>query len=189
MTDALISILVAYFLCSISSSHIVGLFFGNGDIKNERDGRVSAATVYDKMGKFPFLLAVCMDIGLAALAVSIARMLNGSINVMMLAGFAAVCGHNWSIWLKFKGGQGATTIAGVLLVVVPWQFFYALVVGAILYMLTRRSNMSTAVTLLCTSAFIIVQIGFGVLSAFPLLLFTLMLLKRYQAFREPKAAG
>jgi glycerol-3-phosphate acyltransferase PlsY len=128
-----VSIILAYLLGSVSSGSVIGLLFGSVDLRKERDGRISAAALYTRAGTLPFLLTVVMDIGLAALAVSVARILTGSENTMMLAGLAAVCGHNWSVWLKFKGGLGAAAIAGVLITIAPLEFFYALLAAGVVF--------------------------------------------------------
>jgi acyl phosphate:glycerol-3-phosphate acyltransferase len=186
---ALTCIFLAYLLGSISSSSLVGFLFGNIDMRKELDGRISASTIYRKLGIPAFALTVILDMGLAALAVIIAKMLTDSINVMMLAGLATVLGHNWSIWLKFRGGLGATAIAGVLFAMVFWQFLYALIIAGIVLLITRRSGLSTAVGLMGTCGFLLMQKGVGMLAMYPLMLFTLMLLKRYQLSRETNLAG
>jgi acyl phosphate:glycerol-3-phosphate acyltransferase len=189
MLLAIISVVMAYFIGSISASWLVGFLIGNIDMRKEPDGRVSASALYTKLGHLPFLLTVILDIGLAALSVIIANILTGSANVMMLSGIVTVAGHNWSIWLKFKGGLGATAIAGVLFVLVPLQFSYALLVAAVVLFFTHRPGLSTAVGIMATSGFVLIQKGAGILALYPFLLFTLMLLKRFQAFREIKQAG
>jgi glycerol-3-phosphate acyltransferase PlsY len=111
MLLALASIILAYLIGSVSSACIVAYLFGRIDIRSEPDGRVSAAEVHHRLGKFPFALTVLGDVLLPLAAVYLAGVLTGSINVMMMAGFAAVVGHNWSVMIKFKGGLGATAIA------------------------------------------------------------------------------
>jgi len=186
---AIVSVVMAYFIGSISASWVVGFLLGNIDMRKEPDGRVSAAALYSKLGHLPFLLTVILDMGLAALSVILANILTGSDNVMMLSGIATVAGHNWSIWLKLKGGLGATAIAGVLFVIVPLQFFYALLLAAIVFFFVHRPGLSTAIGIMATSGFLLMQKGAGILALYPILLFTIMLLKRFQAFREIKQEG
>lgn len=107
---SLLSIPLAYLLGSISSTYIVGRLVGNVDMRTEDDGRISAAAMYRRFGLIPFLVVVIMDMGMAALAVIIAKMLTESLEIVLVAGFATVVGHNWSVFLRFKGGLGATAI-------------------------------------------------------------------------------
>ena len=102
---------------------------------------------------------------------------------MMLAGVAALCGHNWSIFLKFKGGLGATAILGILIVLVTWQLFVGLAIGAVVILVTHRPGLSTAFVLSGISLTLILQKGFGLLTIYPMILFIIMLLKRYQVRR------
>jgi acyl phosphate:glycerol-3-phosphate acyltransferase len=111
---SLLSIPIAYVLGSVSSAYIVARSTGKIDIRDESDGHVSAAAVYRRVGRWPFLLTVAMDIGKAALAVLIAQWFGAAAEIVMLAGVVAIAGHQWSPFLNFRGGLGATTIGGVL---------------------------------------------------------------------------
>jgi len=188
---ALTSILLAYLIGSIPSACIISYVFARVDMRSEPDGRVSASEVHRKLGMFPFMVTAFLDIVLAGSAVLLARSLTGSTNVMMMAGFAAVVGHNWSVLIKFKGGQGATAIAGVLFVLLPWQMIYILVIAALVMLLSHKAGLSTIIALGTSpiTNMIWTQNGFSALVFFPVLLLCLMLLKKYQVARETSIAG
>jgi glycerol-3-phosphate acyltransferase PlsY len=99
---------------------------------------------------------------------------------MMISGMAAVIGHNWSLFLKFKGGLGATAICGVLGTLSLQQLFLGLGVGAVILLITLRPGMSTAFCLVATSAAVFIQNGFGSMVLVPLGLLALMIIKRTQ---------
>jgi glycerol-3-phosphate acyltransferase PlsY len=108
--------------------------------------------------------------------------------VVLIAGFAAVVGHNWSVFLKFKGGLGATTIYGVLVCLVWWQFLAVAAAAFILFLLIiRKSGLSTAVLIIGLSIVLLVQYLFQntplILVIYPLVLILLMVLKRFQVSR------
>ena len=69
-----------------------------------------------------------MDIALAATAVILARAFTHSSSIGMLSGLAAMAGHNWSIFLKFKGGKGIATGLGVFLALAPLSAILSLLV-------------------------------------------------------------
>jgi acyl phosphate:glycerol-3-phosphate acyltransferase len=177
----LASILIGYGLGSVSSASVIAWIIAKVDMSKEQDGRISASEVYHKLGMAPFFLVVLFDAIFALGAVIIGGSLSEwNLNVMMIAGIAALCGHNWSIFLKFRGGLGATAILGVLIVLVTWQLFVGLAIGALVMLITRKPGLSTAFVLCGISASLIIQKGFGFLSIYPMLLFLIMLLKRYQ---------
>jgi glycerol-3-phosphate acyltransferase PlsY len=186
---ALTSLVLAYLIGSISSACIIAYLFGRVDMRSEPDGRISAAEVYRKLGKLPFALTVLLDILLAGSAVLLARSLTGSNYVMMIAGFAAVIGHNWSLLIKFKGGQGATAIGGVLFVLIPWTMVYILGIAALIMLLSHRSGLSSIIALVTSPIIIWAQNGFSALVFFPILLLCLMLLKKYHIARETRIPG
>ncbi len=176
-------IAIAYVIGAISSSYVIGRLTGAVDIRNEPDGRVSAAAIYRKAGPLAFALVVIMDIGLAVSAVMIAKILTGSVVIMMLSGLAAVVGHNWSPFLRLKGGLGATTICGVIGAVAWEPLLYGLGVAGIVMVATFKPGFSTAVGILTMSGVLFVQQGFIFVGFLPLALLGLMLLKRYQLNR------
>jgi len=188
MWMAVACILIAYLIGSISSAYIISRLFGYPDILAERDGRISAATVFRKAGFFPFILVVVMDISLAVSAVTVARILTGSRDMMMLAGLAAVAGHNWSLFLRFRGGLGATAICGALGAVVYPQLVWGLGAAGLIFLLTLRPGISTIGGIITTSAALLIQSGFGFIALFPLALMGLMLGKRAQVLRSARVA-
>ncbi len=111
---SLICIPIALLLGAIPSSFIVAMLAAKIDIRDEPDGKISAAAVYRRVGLLPFITAVIMDIGKGALSVLIAQWLNAGPLLVMLAGVIAVISHQWSIFLRFQGGRGATVMGGVL---------------------------------------------------------------------------
>jgi acyl phosphate:glycerol-3-phosphate acyltransferase len=178
---AFLSIPAAYLIGSISSSSIVGKFSSSFNPRSADDGRISAAAVYKNIGRLAFLITAAMDVGLAAATIIIARILNASMEVQVGTGVAAMLGHNWSIFLKFKGGLGATAIAGVLIMLVPLPFICGLVVAVILYATTRRAGLSTICAMIVTSSILFIQQEPPYLAAYPITLWIIMVLKRWQA--------
>jgi glycerol-3-phosphate acyltransferase PlsY len=180
----IISVVLGYLLGSTPSAYIVGRLIGKIDLRSLPDGRISASAVNKKFGVLPFLLVVVMDVGKGALAVVFAGLLADSLIITLLAGFAAVLGHNWSVFLKFKGGLGATVIYGVLVAIVWWQMLISAAVGGILYFTIRKSGLSTGILIAVITTILLVQYLLGrgplILVPYPLVLILLMLAKRFQ---------
>ena len=145
---SLISIPIAFLLGSMPSAFLVAKFNGKIDIRDESDGRISAAAVYRRVGLLSFLLAVVMDIGKAALSVLIAQWLGADTVIVMLAGVIAIASHQWSMFLKFQGGLGSTTMGGVLVCVATVPTVIGAMVASILVYKTKRSTLSFIVGIL-----------------------------------------
>ena len=150
--SSLICIPIARLLGSIPSAYIVAKFNGKVDIRDEPDGKISAAAVYRRVGLLPFIMVVVMDIGKAALAVLIAQWLKAAPPGVMLAGVIAVAGHQWSMFLRFQGGRGATVIAGVLVAVCTIPMLIGAAIAGVLAWKTKNSTYSFAVGLLMITA-------------------------------------
>jgi glycerol-3-phosphate acyltransferase PlsY len=182
-----IAVVLGYLLGSIPAAYIIGRLMGKIDVRQEVDGRISASAVHKRLGVVPFVLVVVMDVGEGVLAVLIAQLLTDSLIVVLITGFVAVAGHNWSVFLKFKGGLGATTIWGVLVCLVWWQFLAVAAVVFILFLIIRKSGLSTAILIIALSIVLLAQNLFQnaplILAPYPLILILLMVLKRFQISR------
>ncbi len=192
-----IAVVLGYLIGSIPSAYIIGRLIGKIDLRQEGDGRISAAAVHEKLGVVPFLLVVIMDVGAGVLAVMIAKLLTGSpVDVftdsqlaVLVAGFAAVAGHNWPVFLKFKGGLGATTTFGVLVSLVWWQFLAVAAAIFILHLIMKRkkSTLMTAILIVVLSIVLLLQGLFQnkplILAIYPAILILLMILKGIQIGR------
>jgi glycerol-3-phosphate acyltransferase PlsY len=130
---ALVSIPVAsYLLGSIPFGLLLGKLFGASDVRKEGSGNIGATNVARVAGPIAGILTLLLDAGKGALAVVLAaRFSNESALWMMIAGLCALLGHCFPIWLRFRGGKGVATAAGVFLVLCPPAFLGA----AILFVL------------------------------------------------------
>ena len=186
MLNEVIAVALGYLIGSIPSAYIVGRLVGKIDIRQEGDGRISAAAVHRKLGVVPFVSVVIMDVGAGVLAVLFAQMLTESLIAVLIAGFAAVVGHDWSVFLKFRGGLGATTIYGVLVTLVWWQFLAVAAVAFSIFLIRKRkgSGLATGILIVLLSVVLLLQSLFQdaplILAIYPFILIMLMLLKRFQ---------
>ncbi len=162
---------MALLLGAIPSAYIVAKLNGKVDIRDEPDGKISAAAVYRRVGLLSFSMVVAMDIGKAALAVLIAQWLKASPQWVMLAGAVAVAGHQWSMFLRFQGGRGATVIAGVLVAVCTIPTLIGAAIAGVLAWKTKNSTYSFAVGMIMISAVLFTMQWSGV-TAPPVLIAT-----------------
>lgn len=145
ITLALLAIAIAYLLGSIPSAYIVGRWLKGLDIREAGDGRLGAAATYRRVGIAGSIIVGIIDVGKGVAAVLIAQRLGLPLPVVLMAGLAVVVGHNWSIFLQFKGGKGALATCGVLASLMLWQLLAAIAVGSIALIITRKTGKSTGV--------------------------------------------
>ena len=106
-------LLLAYFLGSIPFGLIITRLAGIGDIRSIGSGNIGATNVMRTGKKSLGVLTLLLDAIKGAMAVLIAKDF-GNADLSLLAGFIAVIGHVFPIWLRFKGGKGVATAIGVL---------------------------------------------------------------------------
>jgi glycerol-3-phosphate acyltransferase PlsY len=94
--------------------------------------------VWREVGPGYGLLVLFSDAGKGVLTIYVARWLGLDIAWICVAGFATVLGHNWPVFLKFKGGKGAATIMGVLLAFMPLQFIIGLGIAIVIVIPTSN---------------------------------------------------
>jgi len=136
-------IAIAYLLGSLPSAYIVGRLMKGLDIREAGDGRLGAAATYRRVGLAGAIIVGLTDLAKGAAAVFLARGLGLPLPMVLLAGLAVVVGHNWSVFLRFKGGKGALTIYGVLASLMFWELLIALALGGIFYLITHKTGMAT----------------------------------------------
>jgi len=110
-------IILAYFLGSIPTAYIAGRILKGIDIRQHGSKNVGATNVFRVLGKWPGAIVLFCDILKGVLAVVLIPFMLGlhGVGYFVLFGLVAVCGHNWTVFLKFKGGKGVATSLGVLI--------------------------------------------------------------------------
>ena len=104
---------IAYLLGSLPVGYLLCRLWGV-DVLQQGSGRTGGTNVFRSAGALPALLTGALDIGKGALAVWLAGQMTGSPAAEVLAGAAAILGHNYSVFLRFHGGAGVGTSLGAL---------------------------------------------------------------------------
>jgi glycerol-3-phosphate acyltransferase PlsY len=108
-----------YLAGSIPTAYLVSQWLRHLDLRDYGSGTVSGSMVYEHVSKWGIVPVGLFDIGKAALPAWVALELGFGVPVVLLAGLAAVVGHNWPLFLQFHGGRGLSTYAGLLVVLFP----------------------------------------------------------------------
>ena len=136
------AIIIGYILGAIPFAFIIARMKKGVDIREVGGGNAGALNVYRQIGPLYGLGVLAADIGKGALAVLIAGWMDLSLNWICVAGFAAIIGHNWPVFLKFRGGKGAATVIGVLLAFMPVETLIAGGIVIVLIGITRNVRLA-----------------------------------------------
>ena len=142
-----VAALLGYLLGSIPFGLLLTKLAGLGDIRSIGSGNIGATNVLRTGRKDLALATLLLDGGKGAVAVLIARLVSEDLTV--IAGAAAILGHQFPMWLKFKGGKGVATKLGTL-IAVNWMVG----IGACLVWLTVAVlfRYSSVASLIATAA-------------------------------------
>jgi glycerol-3-phosphate acyltransferase PlsY len=134
--------LAAYLVGSISFALIAAAHAGV-DLRSEGSGNPGATNVGRVLGKRTGRVVLVLDLAKGALPVAIAWALGVDASWVAVAGFAAALGHCFPIWHRFRGGKGAATAAGVMLVLVPIAGVAAVATYLIGKRITKRASVGS----------------------------------------------
>ena len=156
MIDYLVIVLISYLLGSIPFGLIAGKLVKNVDIRSYGSGYTGMTNVLRTVGKPAAALVLILDMGKAVLAVLIARVLYESTGVEVAAALTVLVGHNWPVFIRFRGGRGTASGWGGLLILSPISGLIAALVGVPLIAFTRYVSLgSIAATMLGSLAIIV----------------------------------
>lgn len=136
--------LAAYLLGSIPFGVILTRAFGKGDVRKAGSGNIGATNVARAAGVPAGVLTLVLDAAKGTGAVLVAEKLsNDSATWMTIAAFAALLGHCFPVWLKFKGGKGVATAAGIFLVLSPVACLAAIVLFLLVVIFWRYVSLGS----------------------------------------------
>ncbi len=135
--------LAAYVLGSVPTAYIVVRAVNGEDIRDVGSHNVGALNAYRRVGAWAGLTVLLVDAAKGVLAVTVPRLLGIDDWALFITTPLVVAGHNWPVFLNFRGGKGAAAIFGISLVIVPW--LTVIIAGlSILVMLLLRNVVLSA---------------------------------------------
>jgi glycerol-3-phosphate acyltransferase PlsY len=135
---------VAYLLGSIPFGVILARLFGGADVRKAGSGNIGATNVARVVGPLAGVLTLILDAAKGAAAVLLAeRLSNDSATWMMIAALAALVGHCYPVWLKFKGGKGVATAAGVFAALCPLACLAAVILFVLVVFFWRYVSLGS----------------------------------------------
>lgn len=185
--ELIISALIGYLGGSIPFGLLITQLAGLGDVRAIGSGNIGATNVLRTGNKFLAAFTLVADILKGLIPVLIVSSMYGLIAAGLFAGFFAILGHMFPIWLKFKGGKGVATYIGV-----SFGFFWpAGVVFIIVWLLMayafRYSSLSALIACLVTPLFAFINAD--ILIAISLFLMSILVIMRHRSNIERLIAG
>jgi glycerol-3-phosphate acyltransferase PlsY len=172
----LVLIAISYFLGSIPFGLIIGKLKGV-DVRSAGSGNIGATNVGRLLGRKYFFLVFFLDLVKSLVPMLIASLLVHRIPIQernwivytywLLVGFAAVIGHMFSIFLKFKGGKGVATSAGVMLGLFPYFTWPGLIAIAVFVVVFYASRYVSLASMVSACAFPILLFAIGKFEGWP----------------------
>jgi glycerol-3-phosphate acyltransferase PlsY len=170
-------IITGYFLGSLPFSFWIGKFKGV-DLRKVGSGNVGATNLSRALGPGWGISAFVLDLGKGLLAVILAGYICNlfktsalSLSILkIIGGISSIIGHNWSMWLNFKGGKGVATSAGVFLGLAPLSLFFTVVVWLAIFVSFKYVSLASIIASISLPLWM--WLGIGGKVALPIIIFS-----------------
>ncbi|MCX7229858.1 MAG: glycerol-3-phosphate 1-O-acyltransferase PlsY [Burkholderiales bacterium] len=163
LLPALVAIVVAYLIGSVSFAVVVSRAMGLADPRSYGSGNPGATNVLRTGNRRAAILTLVGDAAKGAVAVLLARALADRFGfgdlTLTLVGLAAFIGHLYPVFHGFQGGKGVATAAGVLLALSPWLGLATLSTWIVVAVFLRYSSLASLVAAVFAPAFYLLLVG------------------------------
>lgn len=150
-----IAVIVSYLIGSIPFGLIIGKLWANLDVREYGSGNIGTSNVLRTVGPSAAIIVFALDVGKGALAVYLGSLAGGDV-IKLLAGVAAIAGHNWPIYLRFKGGKGIATSLGAVISLTPVIALVLLGLWIIIVGVTRYISLASLAAAFLFPIFLII---------------------------------
>ena len=205
MLWTILGIIISYIIGSFPTAYIFGRVFKGIDIRQFGSGNVGATNALRVLGKKTGGMVLFLDmLKGAACVILVAETLSGKIvgldllTLRLIFGTSSICGHNWTIFLRFKGGKGVATTFGVLLALaikvsaLRYIFIILVLTWFLVFLLSRIISLASIITAIILPVCMIIfrqpliLFTFGILISFFIILRHKSNLQRLFQGKEPR---
>jgi len=149
------SIILAYLIGSFPTSFILARMLKGIDIRDVGSGNAGATNVLRSVGKLPALITLVVDTLKGVLVVTFVAGFFYSFDIDLdydfyrsFLGLVVVCGHIWSVFLKFKGGKGIATTLGVAIGIAPKILVPSAIMWLVVFATTSYVSLASIIALI-----------------------------------------
>ncbi|SDD38720.1 glycerol-3-phosphate 1-O-acyltransferase PlsY [Sporomusa acidovorans] len=143
--EFLLVIVASYLIGSIPNGLIIGQTFYKTDLRQFGSKNIGATNAYRTLGPGPAFWVFLSDALKGVVGVLIGQYIGGSALAEVAGGIGAIAGHNWSVFLKFKGGRGVATGLGVVAMLSPKVTLIVFIIWAFIVYFTRYVSLASIV--------------------------------------------
>lgn len=204
MSGIIPGIAISYLIGSIPTAYLFGRLLKGVDIRKFGSGNVGATNAFRVLGPIPAIVVLILDIlkGYIAVVFLGGFILSAAVENQEIAriilGAAAIAGHNWTIFLKFKGGKGIATSFGVLVGLAVKLAGLKIILGLVVltwlvvFILSRIVSLSSVLAAISFPLYVVLFKQTKVLISTSIILSLLIILRhrsnirRFLQGREPK---
>lgn len=133
---------LSYIIGNISVSYLIAKYAAGIDIRKYGSGNAGATNVLRTLGKKAGVAAFLGDALKGVIAVVLGRLIAGE-DGQIFAGLFVVIGHNWPIFLNFKGGKGIATTIGVMTAINPYIVAAIVPIGIVIIIITKYVSLAS----------------------------------------------
>ena len=141
----ILAAVIGYLLGCIPSGVLISKAFGIRDIRKVGSGNSGTTNVLRTLGWLPSVLTLVCDCLKGYVACLIGKQLGGDLG-MLTGGICAILGHDFPVFMGFKGGKGIATSLGLIIAINPWLALALLAVQIIAVALTRYMSVASLIT-------------------------------------------
>ena len=168
------ALVLAYLVGSVPFAYLVSRWFKGIDIRRVGSGNVGAVNTFRQVGLRAGSVVLAADVLKGVLAVYIPVWMGAPHWTMYYTPIAVVAGHNWPLFLGFRGGKGVATVLGVSLAMLPLITVIATLPAAAIIVVTRNAVLGVALGLILLNALTVATAQPGSLIVLCLLLSVLI---------------
>jgi glycerol-3-phosphate acyltransferase PlsY len=154
ISNIVVAIIIGYVFGSFPAAYLAGHLRKRIDIRDVGSRNMGAMNVFYQVGPLDAVLVTLADLGKGIGAILLVRWLLGKDLISPfdfltgLTATAAIIGHIFPIFLKFRGGKGAATAIGILIFLMPWAVPFLFIVFFVALLITRNPTFSYSLLLI-----------------------------------------
>lgn len=141
-SELILMIIIGYAIGSIPFSYLIPKWMGRIDIRQHGSGNTGTTNVVRTLGLKIGIVAFLGDFLKGIIPTAIGLFFFSTLGGI-IGGGLAILGHCYSVWLKFKGGKGIATSAGVLLILMPLTLIILLTIQFIIIFATKIMSLAS----------------------------------------------